>query len=52
MFCHKCDIADFILAASEGLGSCPTNARLGQPVPVPINRVGAIGLDATFGIEM
>ena len=52
MFCHKCDIADLILAASEDLGSCPTNACSGQPVSVPHDRVGAIELDATFGIEV
>ena len=34
MFCHKCDIADLILAASEDLRSCPTNAWLGQPSKV------------------
>ena len=29
---HKCDIADLILAASKDLGSCSTNAWLGQPL--------------------
>ena len=32
MFSHKSDIAEVILAASEDLRSCPTNAWLGQPV--------------------
>ena len=49
MFCHKCDIADLILAASEDLRSCPNNAWLGQPVTHLIHKPAKEGVPGCWG---